>query len=176
MTKTVKYVKHNPDFVLEKHGNWIDLCTSRNYSMKFGNFTIIDLGVSMKLPKWYKAEIKPRSSTFSKFGIIQTNSVGEIDTEYCGMNDRWGFPALCLLEHTFIEKNSRICQFIVKLREDAPWYMKVLDLFTKIEFEEVDVLLDMPRGGFGSSGDKVGFKTYNPAPIKKTLGYEPHLI
>ena len=175
MIKTVKYFKHNKDFVLEKYGNWIDLSVSKNYSMEYLDFEILDLGVSMQLPDWYKAEIKPRSSTFKKFGIIQTNSIGEIDTEYGGMKDRWGFPALCLSKSTFIEKNSRICQFTVKLREDAPWYMKILDLFTTIKFKEVDILTKTSRGGFGSSGTTTTDKE-TIAPIKKTLGYEPHII
>ena len=149
---TIKYVNHNKDYKLNKHGNWIDLAVSKTYEMGHLDYELLDLGISMKLPKWYKAELKPRSSTFSKFGIIMTNSVGEIDTEYCGQGDRWKFAALCLCKKTTIEKNSRIAQFTVKLREDAPWYMKIKDLFTNFKLNEVDVLTDKNRGGFGSTG------------------------
>ena len=149
---TIKYVNHNKDYKLSKHGNWTDLAVSKTYGMGHLDYKLLDLGISMQLPKWYKAELKPRSSTFKKFGIIMTNSVGEIDTEYCGQGDRWKIPALCLRKKTTIEKNSRIAQFTVKLREDAPWYMKIKDLFTNFKLKEVDVLTDKNRGGFGSTG------------------------
>ena len=157
---TIKYVNHNKDYKLSKHGNWTDLAVSKTYEMAYLEHQLLDLGISMKLPKWYKAELKPRSSTFQKFSIIMTNSVGEIDTEYCGHNDRWKFSALSLNRsytgyyvNTFIKKNSRIAQFTIKLREDAPWYIKIKDLFTNYKFKEVDVLTDTNRGGFGSTGN-----------------------
>ncbi len=148
----IKYVNHNVDYSIQKYGNWIDLCTSKTYEMVHLDYELLDLGISMQLPKWYKAEIKPRSSTYNKFGIIMTNSVGEIDTEYCGQGDRWKFAALCLCKSTIIKKNSRIAQFTIKIREDAPWYMKIKDLFTNYKFKEVDVLPGKDRGGFGSTG------------------------
>lgn len=151
MTK-VKYVNHNPEYELQKHGNWIDLASSDDYVMNHMDYALIDLGISMELPKWYKAEIKPRSSTFKKFGIILTNSVGEIDTEYCGQGDRWKFGALCLAHSTVISKGDRIAQFTISLREDAPWYMKIKDLFTNPKLKQVDILSGANRGGFGSTG------------------------
>jgi hypothetical protein len=53
--------------------------------------------------------------------------------------------------------------------------MKILDLFTTIKFKEVDILTKISRGGFGSSGTTTTNKE-TTAPIKKTLGYEPHII
>ena len=50
----------------------------------------------MQLPKGYEALVVPRSSTFKNFGIIQTNSIGVIDEKYCGDNDQWHFPCICL--------------------------------------------------------------------------------
>ena len=41
----------------------------------------------MKLPKGYEAIIAPRSSTFKNWGLIQTNSIGVIDSTYNGDND-----------------------------------------------------------------------------------------
>lgn len=40
---------------------------------------LIPLGVCMELPKGYEAVVIPRSSTFKKYGLIQTNSMGLID-------------------------------------------------------------------------------------------------
>ena len=44
-----------------------------------GDIIKFGLGVAMELPKGYEAEIRPRSSTFKNYGLIQTNSVGTID-------------------------------------------------------------------------------------------------
>lgn len=41
--------------------------------------TLISLGVAMELPRGFKANLYPRSSTFKNFGVILCNSVGQID-------------------------------------------------------------------------------------------------
>lgn len=56
--------------------NWIDLRSAENINLSAGQFKLIPLGVAMKLPDGYEAHIVPRSSTFKKFGIIQTNHCG----------------------------------------------------------------------------------------------------
>jgi dUTP pyrophosphatase len=107
--------------------------------MEAGDFKLISLGVSMKLPEGYEAHIVPRSSTFKHWGLIQTNHMGIIDNSYSGDSDIWMFPALAT-QDVVIEKNSRICQFrLVKRMDD-------LTLTT------VDYLDGANRGGFGSSG------------------------
>lgn len=119
--------------------NWIDLRAAEDAQLKAGEFALIPLGVAMKLPDGYEAHIAPRSSTFSKFGVIMTNHFGIIDGSYCGDNDQWRFPAYALRD-TVIHANDRICQF--RIVENQP----------KIEFETVDHLTAPDRGGFGSTG------------------------
>lgn len=120
-------------------GDWIDLRAAEHVEMKAGDFKLISLGVSMKLPDGYEAHVVPRSSTFKKWGVLQTNSMGVIDNSYCGENDIWRFPALAMRD-TVIEKGDRICQFrIVKKME-------------QVTFTEVEYMEDADRGGFGSSG------------------------
>ena len=41
----------------------------------------------MKLPDGFEAIVAPRSSTFKKWGVLQTNRIGIIDNSYCGDND-----------------------------------------------------------------------------------------
>lgn len=136
----IKY--HNP--ALEKIkkisiGDWIDLRAAEDVILKKGEFKIIALGVSMKLPEGYEAHIVPRSSTFKKWGIIQTNHMGVIDNSYSGNNDIWCMPVIAERD-TEIKTNDRICQFrIVKKQPE-------------IEFVEVDYLSGADRGGFGSTG------------------------
>lgn len=120
-------------------GDWIDLRAAEDTIMSSGEFKIISLGISMKLPEGYEAHVVPRSSTFKKWGIIQANGIGVIDNTYCGDDDIWKFPAIALRD-THIYKGDRICQFrIVKKQPE----------FT---FVEVDHLGDQNRGGFGSTG------------------------
>ena len=95
----------------------------------------------MELPKGYEAHVVPRSSTFKTWGIIQTNSMGVIDESYCGDNDIWRMPAYATRD-TIIHKNDRICQF------------RIINNQPKIEFEEVEHLEGVDRGGFGSTGVK----------------------
>ena len=60
-------------------GDWIDLRAAETVELKAGEFKIISLGVSMKLPEGYEAHVVPRSSTYKKWGILQTNHMGVID-------------------------------------------------------------------------------------------------
>lgn len=149
--RKIKYVNFNKSYKLQKHGNWIDLSVSQDYILNPEEYKILDLGISMELPMYYEANIIPRSSLYKNFRIQQANSFSLIDSDYCGMDDRWGFPAISKL-FISIPKSTRICQFSVRLSMNAPWYIKLLDLFTTFEFVEVDVLTKKSRGGFGSSG------------------------
>ncbi len=136
----VKY--HDDELVrLEKKsvGDWIDLRSAVDVELKAGEFKIIPLGVSMKLPEGYEAHIAPRSSTYKNWKILQVNGVGVVDNSYSGENDIWGMPVVAM-ENTTIHKNDRICQFrIMKRMED-------------VEITEVGYLDGADRGGFGSTG------------------------
>lgn len=59
-----------------KEGDWIDLRAAEDVVMAKGEFKLISLGISMKLPDGYEANIVPRSSTFKNFGVIQCNHMG----------------------------------------------------------------------------------------------------
>lgn len=124
---------------IEGKSDWIDLRSAEDTELKKGEFKLINLGVVMKLPKGYEAHIVPRSSTYKNFGIIQANHMGIIDESYCGDNDFWRFPAIAMRD-TIIHKNDRICQF--RIMKHQPF----------IEFEEVEILGEKDRGGFGSTG------------------------
>lgn len=120
-------------------GDWIDLRAAEDTILKAGEFKLIPLGVAMELPRGYEAHIVPRSSTYKKFGIIQTNHQAVIDESYCGDNDQWLYPAYALRD-TEIHKGDRICQF--RIMEKQP----------EITFTEVAMLGNEDRGGIGSTG------------------------
>jgi dUTP pyrophosphatase len=138
----VKY--HDKDLgKIEKFpvGDWIDLRSAERVDMDAGDFKVISLGISMKLPEGYEAHVVPRSSTFRRWGILQSNGIGIIDESYCGDDDIWKFPAIALRDTT-IYKNERICQFRVMKKQP------------KLDFVESDELDEKDRGGFGSTGIK----------------------
>lgn len=141
MVIRIKYFEGAEKIEVRPNGDWIDLKANENVVVKAGKMALIPLGVAMKLPERYEAHLAPRSSTFKKFGILQTNSVGVIDNSYSGPNDEWKFPAFnpgpVDLE---IHKGERICQF------------RIVERQPEIEFVEDDLSDQSDRGGFGSTG------------------------
>lgn len=156
----IKYhVKDIPKLKKIDKGDWIDMYAAEDVIIFEGDWKLISLGVSIKLPEGYEAHVVPRSSTFKTWGILQTNSMGIIDEAYCGENDIWKLPVYCLKgksvytekennvltigeRYTEIKKGDKICQFRIMKKQP------------KIEFEEVEVMEDSDRGGFGSTGTK----------------------
>ena len=137
-------------------GDWIDVYAAEDVVIQEGASGIIPLGFCMELPKGYEAYLAPRSSTFKKWGIIVTNSIGIIDESYNGDNDQWMLAVHCIdgkekitLENsgqeimvTSIKKNDKIAQF------------RIMKKMPMINFLEVDELGNEDRDGFGSTGTK----------------------
>lgn len=141
----IKIIYHNQNIDkivnIENKSDWYDLRAAETVEMKAGDYKLISLGVSMKLPEGYEAHVVPRSSTFKNFGVLQTNSFGVIDNSYSGTNDIWRFPALAMRD-TVIHEGDRICQFRIMKKQP------------QIEFVEVNELDEMDRGGIGSTGTR----------------------
>lgn len=161
--------------IIEK-GDWIDLRASETLSLEAPqagtlkkhkiegmevshrdvtyDFSLIPLGIAMKLPKGLEAVVLPRSSTYKKFGIVQTNSMGVIDNTYCGNNDEWKYPAIALRD-TVIHEGDRICQFRIQLSQKATFCQKLRWFFSSsIRIVEVESLDSTDRGGFCTTGVK----------------------
>lgn len=136
----IKYHNEQPKLCfVENKSDWIDLRAAETVEMTAGEFKLISLGVSMKLPEGYEAHLAPRSSTYKKWGIIQVNSIGVIDNSYSGTNDIWRVPVLAMRDTTIYE-GDRICQF--RIMEKQP----------EVQLVEVTELDSTDRGGFGSTG------------------------
>ena len=140
-TIKIKYHSHLIDRLdeFDNKGDWIDLRSAEDVTLKKGESCLISLGISVQLPEGYEMIIAPRSSTYKKFGIIQTNSIGIVDSSYNGDNDIIKMPVLADRD-TRIRINDRICQF------------RILKNQPRILFREVDTLGNEDRGGFGSTG------------------------
>lgn len=161
-----------------KVGDWVDLMTAEEYTFKCPHakmlhkqkneeekkidryrdvmftYGLMELGVAMQLPKGYEAIVAPRSSTFKKWGIMESNSMGIIDGSYCGNDDTWKFPCIATRNIT-IPKGTPICQFRIQLSQKATMWQKIKWLFSsKIELVKVDSLDGENRGGIGTGSDK----------------------
>lgn len=135
-------------------GDWIDLYAAKDTFVPYIHDdktsvplkpTLIPLGVAMELPEGYEAHLIVRSSTFKNWGIMQTNSMGVIDNSYCGDNDQWMLPAICVTPWLLnggvtIHAGDKICQF------------RIIEKMPDVTFNEVDHLDGPDRGGFGSTG------------------------
>lgn len=140
LTIDIKYLPNAHPLEKIEVGSWIDLYTYEETTIRQGEQKYINLGVAMKLPEGYEAIMAPRSSTFKNWGITQTNSIGVIDSSYCGDNDIWMFPAHATKTVT-IPAGTRICQF--RIQEEQP----------TIKFNVVESLGTEDRGGLGSTGE-----------------------
>ena len=67
--------------------------------------------------------------------------MGVIDNSYSGDADEWHFPAVAIRD-TVIHKDDRIAQFRIVKNQPS------------IEFEIVEHLNEISRGGIGSTGER----------------------
>ena len=78
----IKYFDKNIDKIKKiNKGDWVDLRSAETIHLKKGEFRLIPLGVGMKLPDGYEANVVPRSSTYKNFKILQTNCFAVIQPE-----------------------------------------------------------------------------------------------
>lgn len=135
----VKYLRDIKPITINDNGDWIDLRCGIDIRLHAGEYAEIPLGVAIELPKGYEALVVPRSSTFKKWGIIQTNSTGVIDESYNGDNDEWHIPVIAI-RNTHIHMNDRICQF------------RIIEHQPDVDLKECECFGNSDRGGFGSTG------------------------
>lgn len=159
--------------VIFAQGDWFDLCVAEDVKLKApeahkmhirgkdkentGERTrevdfisaIVPLGICVQVPKGYECVIVPRSSTFKRYGILQTNHFAVIDQTYCGEEDEWKYPIVATRAVT-IPKGTRICQFRVQLSQKATRWQKIKWLFSgKPKLKPVTELHNPKRGGIG---------------------------
>ena len=135
----VKYFDNACKFEKIYNGDWIDLRSRIEIEGHAGQYYEIPLGVAMELPEGHEAHVIPRSSSFKRYGFIQTNSMGLIDNTYCGDTDEWKLPVL-FMRHTVIHKGDRVCQF------------RIVENMKSVNFQIVTKLYGKNREGLGSTG------------------------
>lgn len=119
----------------------VDLYTRTDFTIESHQFSYIPMNVAIEIPDGYFVMMASRSSTH-KMGVTGVNGVGVFDRDFCGDNDEYRFIAYNFTENpVVIEKGTRLCQLLLIKCEN-------------FEFEEVDRLGDINRGGFGTTGIK----------------------
>lgn len=117
-----------------------DFESLEDYVFAPGEWQLVDTGTVIETPVGYCLVIAPRSGTFKNYGLMQVNSIGIIDQDYCGENDTVKFAYINMRkEEVRIGKGERIGQgMFVKIE--------------KPEFELVESMGSSDRGGFGTTG------------------------
>ena len=119
-----------------------DLYAAVNYDIEIQPHStqMIDIGISIEIPKGYFGGIYARSGLASKQSLRPANCVGVIDSDYRG-------PIMVALHNDSmytqrIKAGDRIAQLIVQP-------------YLNFDFNVVDELTDTDRGeaGFGSTGN-----------------------
>ena len=171
--KVFEKVDGNLPEIFEK-GEWIDLKLAEDVTLKGPQATmlhrknrnkegedeertrdvvffskLLPLGVCMEMPEGFEAYLLPRSSTFKKWGLIQTNNMGIIDRSFSSNEDEWKMPVIATRKVT-IPKGTRIAQFRIQLSQKATMWQKLKWLLSSsVKIEKVSSLGNPVRGGFG---------------------------
>lgn len=137
----IKYKGDSTGMKLRKlpQGDCIDLYTHNSVSYKKGDTVVVDFGVAMVLPNGYEAHIYPRSSTFEKYGLLLTNSVGIIDNAYHGDEDWWCGKFYATRDGEVLQ-GDRVAQF------------RLVKSMQPVMFDEQHQLGLDSRGGYGTTG------------------------
>ena len=104
-----------------------------------GAWKLVPTGIAIALPPGYEAQVRPRSGLALKQGVSVLNTPGTIDADYRGE------VGVILVNHNqedlVVKRGDRIAQMVIKE-------------FVRIEFDDVDELVETDRGagGFGHTG------------------------
>lgn len=130
-----------------RKGAAYDLFLPQDVEISPGETVRIHLGFACAIPEGYFAVIASRSSTWDRWGFLQTNGIGIVDWGFRGEKDE-------LQLSVWFPKENAIKDNIYPLRIPAGTRLAQFLLLPEIqfEFEEVDSLEDESRGGFGSTG------------------------
>jgi dUTP pyrophosphatase len=117
-----------------------DLAAAEDLEVPAGAIRLVRTGLVIHVPEGYFLAIIARSSTPVKRGLILANSVGVIDSDYCGPTDEIKIQLLNVTETAVaVRSGDRLAQGILL---PAP----------RVEWEETEVAAGQSRGGFGSTG------------------------
>jgi dUTP pyrophosphatase len=138
-TIKIKYLPGAAHMKQEQGSDWCDCILYEPLVAKAGDYGCASLGFAAQLPQGYEANIVARSSTFKRYGLIQTNCFAVVDEDYCGNSDIWLWPWYATRDIS-IPAGTRVCQFRINKKQPT------------LLFDEVANLDNPNRSGFGSTG------------------------
>ena len=119
-----------------------DLSSAESCTVPSGGRVLVHTGVSVRIPRHYHIEIRPRSGLALRHGMKVLNTPGPVDADYRG-------DLMVILFNTgeeafAIEPGDRIAQAVVVRHADVVWR----------EIDDFDDFGTTDRGnrGFGSTG------------------------
>lgn len=140
----IKKIKENavlPQY-MTKGSIGLDLSSTQEYNIKAGQQVLIKTGIALEIPYGYVGLVCSRSGLALKEGVFTLNSPGIVDPDYRGETDEVGvilYNTGSVHDEYHVKKGDRVAQLVLV---PAPQF----------EIEEVDVLENNSRGGFGSTG------------------------
>jgi dUTP pyrophosphatase len=141
----VRITRLNPSVPLPVYGTAgaaaFDLAAAEDLEVPAGAIRLVRTGLVIHVPDGYFLAIIARSSTPVKRGLILANSVGVIDSDYCGPTDEIKIQLLNVTDTAVaVRSGDRLAQGILL---PAP----------RVEWEETEVAAGQSRGGFGTTGN-----------------------
>lgn len=117
-----------------------DLLVRRDTTIEPDEIVLIPANVIVQVPSGYALILVSRSSTPKKHGLTKPHGIGVIDNDYCGPEDEIKIQVRNFRHDPItLIKGTKIAQGL---------FVKV----DRLEFEEVDEMTTISRGGFGSTG------------------------
>jgi len=118
-----------------------DLAASEDLVVPPGAVALVPTGLVIEVPDGYFLGIFARSSTPLRRGLIVSNGVGVIDSDYCGAADEIKIQVLNVTSSAVtVKAGDRIAQGLFLPVARAAWQ------------ETHEDLRDGSRGGFGATG------------------------
>jgi dUTP pyrophosphatase len=116
-----------------------DLAAADDVEVPPGEIRLVGTGLVVKVPDEHFLAIIARSSTPLSRGLVVANSVGVIDSDYCGPADEVKIQVMNVTGQVVtVKRGDRIAQAMVLPA-------------MRVTFEEAEAT-EPSRGGFGSTG------------------------
>ena len=120
----------------------LDLYSRIDMDIPSKEMSIIPLNVVVAIPSGHVGLLFSRSSLPAKKGLMVANSVGIIDSDFCGDTDEIGLAVYNFTDSvSSVEKGERLAQFLV-----VP--------IDRVTIAQVGKMGTKSRGGFGTTGQK----------------------
>lgn len=138
--KIVRVDKNLPLPRYETEGSvGFDLIARENAVIEPGKIELLPANVIVEVPEGFMLVVASRSSTPRKTGLTPPHGFGIIDHDYCGPEDEVKIQVYNFSEHPVeVQRGTKIAQGV---------FVKI----DKFEWEEVEMINEESRGGFGST-------------------------